>query len=112
MEGICGGGIIPLGEAGPAPRELEVPLAFQSALAGLLLAAETVRDVLTAGTQRKTLVRRLDLLRPLGDPSPQPALKAGTGHCICEDSDFIATYRAKYETEAEPHPGVESRLMT
>ena len=112
VEGICGGGIIPLGEAGPTPRELQVPLAFQSALAGMLLAAETVCDVLTAGAQRRTFVRRLDVLRPLGDPSPQPALKSGTGSCICEDSDFIATYQAKYEPESEPDLGVESRLVT
>ena len=96
VEGICGGGIIPLGAGGPTPREMQVPLAFQSALAGMLLAAETLRDVLAAGTQRKTLVRRLDVLRPLGDPSPQPVLKAGTGSCICEDRDFVATYREKY----------------
>ena len=96
VEGICGGGIIPLGEVGQTPRELQVPLAFQSALAGVLLAAETVRDVLNTGVQRRTLVRRLDVLRPLGDPSPQPALKAETGNCICEDRDFIAAYQAKY----------------
>ena len=112
VEGICGGGIIPLGEAGPTPRELQVPLAFQSALAGILLAAETVRDVLTEGAQRKTLLRRLDVLRPLGDPSPQPALKAGTGNCICEDRDFVTTYRTKYGAEAEPHLGVDSRQIT
>ncbi len=99
VEGICGGGIIPLGEAGPTPGDRQVPLAFQSALAGMLLAAETVRDVLTDGAQRKTLMRRLDVLRPLGDPSPQPALKAGTGSCICEDRDFITTYRTKYGAE-------------
>ena len=109
VEGICGGGIIPLGEAGHTPRELQVPLAFQSALAGMLLAAETVRDVLTAGAQRTTLLRRLNVLRPLGDPSPQPALKAGTGSCICEDGDFVAAYRTKYGVEAEPHLGVDSR---
>ena len=96
VEGVCGGGIVPLEDAGSTPRELHVPLAFQSALAGVLLAAETVRDVLTAGTQRKTLIRRLDLLRPLGDPHPQPARKAGTGRCICEDPDFVSIYRAKY----------------
>ena len=100
VKGICGGGIIPLGEGGQTPRELQVPLAFQSALAGLLLAGETVRDILTAGAQRKTLVRRLDVLRPLGDTSPQPILKAGTGNCVCEDPDFIDTYRAKYDTDA------------
>ena len=112
VEGVCGGGIIPLGKAGQTQRELHVPLAFQSALAGMLLAAETVRDVLTAGAQRKTLVRRLDILRPLGDPSPQPALKAGTGSCICEDRDFIATYRTKYGAEAKLHLGVDLRPFT
>ena len=112
VEGVCGGGIIPLGEAGPTPRELQVPLAFQAALAGMLLAAETVRDILTAGTQRKTLLRRLDVLHPLGDPAYQPALKAGTGNCICEDRDFIATYRTKYGVEAESHLGVDSRPDT
>ena len=101
VEGICGGGIIALEEAGPAPREIQVPLAFQSALAGLLLAAESVRDVLTAGAQRRTLVRRMDVLGPLIDASPQPALKAGSGRCICEDSDFIEAYRAKYPAEED-----------
>ena len=102
VEGICGGGIIPLGDAGPAPRELQVPLAFQSALAGILLAAETARDILSAGVERRTLLRRLDVLRPLADPSPQPALKARTGNCICEDSDFISAYQRKYGAGPEP----------
>ena len=104
VEGICGGGIIPLGDAGPAPAELQVPLAFQSALAGLLLAAETLCDVLTDGIGRKTLVRRMDVLRPLGDPSPQPARKAGTGNCICEDNDFVVAYREKYGQEEKSIP--------
>ena len=108
VEGVCGGGIIPLGQAGHTPRELQVPLAFQSALAGMLLAAETVRDVLTDGARRRTSVRRMDVLRPIGNPSPQPALKSGTGNCICEDHDFISIYRTKYGAETEPHLGVDS----
>ena len=114
VEGICGGGIIPLGEAGPTPSELQVPLAFQSALAGMLLAAETVRDVLTNGTQRKTHVRRLDVLSPLRDrdPSPQPALNAGTGTCICEDHDFISAYKTKYGADADPYFAVDSPPVT
>ena len=99
VEGVCGGGIIPLGQGGSAPRELQVPLAFQSAFAGILLAAETIRDILNDGTQRKAFVRRLDVLRPVSETSRQAVLKAGTGSCICEDPDFVATYRAKYETE-------------
>ena len=111
VEGVCGGGIIPLGEAGDAPRELQVPLAFQSALAGMLLAAETVRDVLTAGAERTTVVRRVNVLRPLGDASPQRARKAGTGSCICEDPDFIAAYRKKYSVEPDLFLASESNLV-
>ena len=107
VEGICGGGVISLGEVGPAPGELQVPLAFQSAFAGILLAAETIRDILTSGAGRKTLVRQLDILRPLGDASARPALKAGTGSCICEDPDFVGVYREKYETESEQHLGAQ-----
>ncbi len=108
VEGICGGGIISLGEAGHAPRELQVPLAFQSALAGVLLAAEAVRDVLADRPRRKTSVRRIDVLRPLCNPtpSPQPALKAGTRRCICEDHDFILAYQEKYDTPL-PVPSYE-----
>ena len=95
VEGVCGGGHSPR-RSRPGSERTASSAPFQSALAGVLLAAETVRDVLTAGVQRSTLVRRLDVLRPLGDPSPQPALKAGTGNCICEDRDFIAAYQAKY----------------
>ena len=95
-EGVCGGGIVRLEDAGPTPRELQVPLAFQSAFAGVLLAAETVRDVQNGGAQRKTQVRQLDVLRPLGDASPRPVLKAPDGNCICGDPDFVSAYEAKY----------------
>ena len=93
-------------------EKCKFPLAFQSALAGVLLSAETVCDVLLAGAQRETFVRQFDVLRPVGDPSPQRALTAGTGSCICEDPDFIAAYMAKYKTETE-HPsfGVKSCLV-
>lgn len=110
VEGICGGGIIPLGENPALPRENQVPLAFQSAFAGILLAAEAVRDVLTDGVERTPSVRRLDILRPMGnrDSSPQAARKAGTGRCICEDCDFIAAYRTKYNAE----PAVSRQEVT
>ncbi len=102
VNGVCGGGIIPLGEAGSAPMDLQVPLAFQSALAGVILASEAVRDVLTNGAERRTRVRRLDVLKPVHDTTPQFALKARNGLCICEDPDFVSVYRAKYASTPEP----------
>ena len=102
VNGVCGGGVIPLGEAGSTPMDMQVPLSFQSALAGVLLAAEAVRDVLSSGAGRRTRVRRLDVLNRVGDTAPQFALKAGNGLCICEDPDFISVYQAKYATAPEP----------
>src|ERR1700738_2134717 len=42
-EGFCGGALIPLGELGTPRQDVHVPLAHQSALSGLLLAAAAVR---------------------------------------------------------------------
>ncbi|NHA70331.1 hypothetical protein [Phycicoccus flavus] len=45
VDGVCGGGLIPLGGR-EATADLQVPLAHQSALAGVLLAARLVRRAL------------------------------------------------------------------
>ena len=42
-EGFCGGAVIPLGGSGRPANDVHVPLAHQSALAGVLLAAAGVR---------------------------------------------------------------------
>ncbi|MGH9511442.1 MAG: ThiF family adenylyltransferase [Terriglobales bacterium] len=95
VEGICGGGLIPLGVIGLPRQELHVPLAHQSALAGVLLAGALVRRAV--GTKvETTMTTRIDVARPLGDFVTQPTLKAGTGLCICEDQDYVRAYRAKF----------------
>jgi hypothetical protein len=93
---ICGGGLLPAGAARPA---LEVPLAFQSAMAGVMLAADLVAE---AGRHRATPLPTktiLDLTRPVGKHLSvnirKPPSAAAT-KCICQDSDFEATYRAKH----------------
>lgn len=96
VRGICGGGLIPLGRAGRPHQAVHVPLAHQSALAGILLAARIAR-VAVSGGQEPTAVARVDLQRPWPEFVQQPALKRGDGRCMCEDGDFIATYRDKYE---------------
>jgi len=97
VEGVCGGGLIPLGMLGLPRQELHVPLAHQSALAGVLLGAALVRRALghTAGT---TMTTRIDVTRPLGNFLTQPTLKAGTGLCICEDQDYVSAYQQKFAT--------------
>ena len=96
VEGVCGGALIPLGQGGQPQGEIHVPLAHQSALAGVMLAAATVRQSL-AGMPKATTICRLDLLRPLGSHLAQPALRKSHGRCICADADYRGAYAAKWK---------------
>ena len=99
VEGICGGGLIPLGMIGLPRQELHVPLAHQSALAGVLLAAALLGRAVGKSIDT-TITTRIDVTRPLGDFLTQPILKADTGLCICEDQDYVRAYQAKFGVAA------------
>lgn len=101
VEGVCGGALLPLGSAGAPRPEVHVPLAHQSALAGVLLAAGLARRCV-AGILPVTEVTRLDVLGPIPEFATQPALVAGTGHCVCEDDDYVTAYRRKYSSDSGP----------
>jgi Prokaryotic E2 family C/ThiF family len=99
-EGFCGGAVIPLGELGTPRQEVHVPLAHQSALSGLLLAAAAVRQALGLnglGTQ----VTRINVMRTLGSDLTQPAAKDPRGICICQDADYRDVYESKYGSALE-----------
>jgi hypothetical protein len=95
VEGICGGGLIPLGVIGLPRQELHVPLAHQSALAGVLLAGALAKRAV-GKTAETTTTTRIDVTRPLGEFLTQLTLKARTGLCICEDDDYVHAYQAKF----------------
>jgi hypothetical protein len=97
-EALCGGIVLQLGGAIGTERDTEVPMAFQSALAGILLAAELVID---AGSLREAPLpcrTEVDLRRPLGTRLNSPAAKHPSGRCICQDPVYIRAYTAKYVT--------------
>ena len=99
VEGFCGGAIIPAGAGGQlheAAGDVHVPLAHQSALAGVLLAAALVRHA-TLGDEELTNVTRIDVVNPVGNVLRQPVRARRDGRCICDDVDFVAAYAAKYE---------------
>lgn len=70
-------------------------MAFQSALAGVLLAAEIVID---AGLPRSPLpaLTRIDLGHPLAEYLTMPAPRDPYGRCICGDADYREVYARKY----------------
>jgi hypothetical protein len=99
-EALCGGVVLNLGGKIGAERRTEVPMAFQSALAGIILAAELV--VHAGGFRRQSLPCRseIDLLRPLGTRLNSPAAKHPSGRCICQDNSYLGVYAAKYHTSS------------
>ncbi|WP_325308354.1 E2 ligase fold family C protein [Longimicrobium sp.] len=91
---VCGGLILSLGGGSDASRA-EVPLAFQSAMAGVLLAAELVAHAGGLRSVPLAVTTKINLLRPLGSVLCLPHGKAPG--CICGDEDYLAAYRTKYE---------------
>lgn len=100
VEGFCGGVVIPLGEAGRPPQDLHVPLAHQSAFAGVLLAAALVRSVL-GGDRSTTSASRLNVLHRVGSRLSQPIRANRDGRCLCDDEDFRTQYLAKYPEQSQ-----------
>ena len=98
-QAVCGGLVLRLGGTlGGASKDLTaaVPLAFQSALAGVMLAAELV--IHAGGFRPRPLpaTTKLDLLRPLASHLSVPARKHPSGRCICQDEDYRKVYADKY----------------
>ena len=103
-EGICGGALLAIGSAGAPRREVHVPLAHQSALAGVMMAARCFMPNGRAETSR-TLISRVNILRPV-DPRfvTQSAGKDSRGLCICQDPDYLAAYATKYRDTGTDGP--------
>jgi molybdopterin/thiamine biosynthesis adenylyltransferase len=93
----CGGGILNAGgHLGDGGAAVEVPLAFQSALAGIMLAAEIVCSAAPLRPASLPTRTEINLLAPIKGTLNSPEAKHGSGRCLCQDPDFVAAYRAKY----------------
>ncbi len=101
VEGFCGGGLVPLSGIGrpqDGAQEIHVPLAHQSALAGVLLAAALV-ELAASGPPEVTYAVRTDVLNNPGRQTRQPLKAARDGRCICDDPDFVEIHTLKYGLE-------------
>jgi hypothetical protein len=96
-EGFCGGAVLPIGQAGRPQADVHVPIAHQSALAGVLAAAALVADTLGFRSVRSDSLR-VDVLRPLPYGIRFQPIGAESG-CLCQDRDYQRRYAAKW-----PHP--------
>lgn len=91
QKAVCGGLVMGLGTGSPLT---ETPMAFQSALAGIMLAAELVVDASGGRAQPLPTITRLNLLRPFSRRLHENEQKHESQRCICQDTDFQAAYVA------------------
>jgi molybdopterin/thiamine biosynthesis adenylyltransferase len=94
QKAICGGLMVGL-TGSDNPGTAVVPMAFQSALAGLGLAADLVKHAAGLPLPHATSTR-INLLRPLAAVLADPHAQDSSGRCICADEDFLKAYREKY----------------
>lgn len=98
QDGICGGALLHL-NVGEAPHEVVVPLAHQSALAGVMLATELIiASVPELHAARPAAAEaRFNVLSGL----PQVVLRPRslTAGCICSDSVYRQVYLEKFACE-------------
>jgi molybdopterin/thiamine biosynthesis adenylyltransferase len=95
VEGLCGGAVIGLERIDAPRQEVHVPLAHQSALAGVLLAAGMVRHWLNRDHE-VTTITRINILRSLGAALTSPAKRSSEQRCICHDIDYVGRYTEKW----------------
>lgn len=103
VEGICGGALLSLERVGVPSQDVHVPLAHQSALAGVLLAGRLAAKAI-GQAPRETTISRLDILRPLSEYISQPAQKDRRGICMCQDPVYARAYDEKYGSRATRAP--------
>ena len=90
---VCGGLLLDL--SGPASPAAEVPMPFQSALAGVMLAAELVAAEFEPSRPTTTT---LNLLRPFPPYLSFPREKRSG--CVCADAVFCKVYDNKWNQPA------------
>jgi hypothetical protein len=94
-EVICGGVMMQL--AGMQKQAAEVPSAFESAMAGILLAAELVIDCNSLRMEQQPTINKLNLIRPVTRYTFDRLDKACGPDCVCHDRDYQDCYERKWK---------------
>lgn len=95
-EGICGGKIIKVEGERDLAQSLEVPLAHESIMAGVLLGAEIVIEMLGLRSEDIPELTKINLSQPLHEYLLENEAKHYSGRCICQDEIFQTQYRLKW----------------
>ncbi len=95
QEGVCAGAVLHL-DLGEAPREALVPLAHQSAFAGIMLATQLLaaNDPALAARRPQAIEARYDLISGGEQVLARP--RSRSLGCICEDDVYRDVYCQKF----------------
>jgi len=98
---VCGGVVLTLSQVDNNIQNVDAPLAFQSALAGILLAAEIVKhfNFPQLKQQAKTDFYHLGSIQKGLNPYHRTMAKDTTNRCFCRDEDFIRRFYTKWKTD-------------
>lgn len=96
-EVVCGGILMQLGAVNNAKyqQQVEVPSAFESAFAGILLCAELIKDKLNYPISDPSKSTRFNLIRPITSYLKFTEEKAS--RCICTDQIYKEVYKVKWQ---------------
>lgn len=96
---ICGYKMIQLKGSDQKSEIVDVPLSFQSCMAGIMLAAEIVIESLDANRVNVRDVSQFQVLNVIDEnnPSHTTRIKNYNGKCICGDKDYQDVYRLKWD---------------
>lgn len=98
-EFVCGGVSLALtNEQNKIVANVDAPLAFQSAMAGILLAVEIIAQAKNFKRNSIKQTTQFYPLQPLGPGNPHNfyVQKDPTSRCICRDNVFLSVYREKW----------------
>lgn len=96
---VCGGVILQVSSADNVIKNVDAPLAFQSTMAGILLAAELVKHAINPDLEQeqRTDIYHLTPIENGKNPYHRILVKDDTGRCVCRDEDFKKRYVEKWE---------------
>jgi hypothetical protein len=105
QKAICGGVILSAPISGSDLTSVEVPMAFQSALAGVMLASELVLSVTELREGPMPMVTSIDLLSPVGDNLSYSRKPDASASCLCQDPDYVLAYSQHHKREGQQVEG-------
>ena len=97
---VCGGYLLSKSNSDGEAIDIEAPLAFQSTLAGILLASELIISKLklrSINFKNHTQIHPLNPIKKDQNPYNHTSDKDKTGRCICNDEDFRNIYMKKWK---------------